>query len=225
MDCRVKPGNDEMKIVLAMPSHPSHADHHAQERNHKIKKGGEAPKGACQPSPCLTTRRRAANNLLAPINRIGARSPSGASRRRLPQRANARTQPRPRFTRARGCRRYPHRQSRLSEAPRAPVIMPEGKAVCICANCVHLLALPGPPGSGVTSPARRNRTRSAIRCVSRSRPFGERDGARLLSSPRQSQRVSICADESGGFVPRIFSARARHALDSLTPPAIPLPTR
>jgi hypothetical protein len=30
--------------------------------------------------------------------------------------------------------------------------------------------MPGPPGSGVTSPARRNRTRSAIRCVSSSRP-------------------------------------------------------
>jgi hypothetical protein len=94
--------------------------------------------------------------------RIGARSPSGASRRRLLRRANARTQPRPRFTRARGCGRYPHRRSRLNEAPRTPVIMPEG-------------TMPGPPGSGVTSPARRNRTRSAIRCVSRSRPSIERD--------------------------------------------------
>jgi hypothetical protein len=35
--------------------------------------------------------------------------------------------------------------------------------------------MPGPPGSGVTNPARRNRTRSVSRCVSRSRPFGERD--------------------------------------------------
>jgi hypothetical protein len=139
-----------------------------------------------------------------------ARSPFGAPLRRLPRRANARTQPRPRFTRAGGCRRYPHHRSRLSEAPRTPVVMPEG-------------TMPGPPGSGVTSPARRNRTRSAIRCVSRSRPFGERDRPRLLSSRRQSQKVSICADESGGFVSGVFSARARHALDSLALPEIPLP--
>ncbi len=77
----------------------------------------------------------------------------------------------------------------------------------------------------VTSPARRNRTRSAIRCVSRSRPFSERDGARLLSSRRQSQRVSICADESGGFVPRLFSATARREFDSLALPESPLPAR
>ncbi len=36
--------------------------------------------------------------------------------------------------------------SRLSGAPRAPVVVPAG-------------TMPGPPGSGVTSPARRNRTR------------------------------------------------------------------
>jgi hypothetical protein len=34
---------------------------------------------------------------------------------------------------------------------------------------------PEPPGSGVTSPARRNRTRSVVRRVSRSRPSSERD--------------------------------------------------
>ena len=78
--------------------------------------------------------------------RCGARSPSGASRRRLSQRANAATQPRPCFARPRGRRRYPRRQSRLSQAPGAPVIMPAG-------------TMPKPPGSGVTSPARRNRTR------------------------------------------------------------------
>jgi hypothetical protein len=37
----------------------------------------------------------------------GVRSPSGASPRRLSRRPNARTQPRPRFTRAGGRRRYP----------------------------------------------------------------------------------------------------------------------
>jgi hypothetical protein len=36
----------------------------------------------------------------------------------------------------RGCGRYPHRRSRLSEAPRTPVVMPAG-------------TMPGPPGSGL----------------------------------------------------------------------------
>ena len=57
--------------------------------------------------------------------------------------------------------RYPRRRPRLSGAPRAPVVMPAG-------------AIPEPPGSGVTSPARRNRTRSVVRCVSRSRPLRAR---------------------------------------------------
>ena len=70
------------------------------------------------------------------------RSPFGAPLRRLPERANAPAQSRPRFTRARGCGRYPHRHSRLSKAPCAPVVMPAGHGsgylpVCICANCVH----------------------------------------------------------------------------------------
>jgi len=63
-------------------------------------------------------------------------------------------------------RRYPRRHSRLSGAPRTPIVMPEG-------------TMPGPPGSGVTNPARRNRTRSVSRCVSRPRPsrtrFSERN--------------------------------------------------
>ena len=100
-----------------------------------------------------------ATHLLRGSGSCGSRSPSGASRRRLPERANAPAQPRPCFTRSRGCRRYPHRQSRLSQTPGAPVVMPAGIAVCTDANCVHLFAMPEPPGSGVTSPARRNRTR------------------------------------------------------------------
>ena len=43
--------------------------------------------------------------------------------------------------------RYPRRRSRLSGPPRAPVVLPAG-------------SMPKPPGSGVTSPARGNRTRS-----------------------------------------------------------------
>jgi hypothetical protein len=56
----------------------------------------------------------------------------------------------PRFTRKRGRGRCPRRRSRLSGAPRAPVVVPEG-------------SMPEPPENGVTSPARRNRTRSINR--------------------------------------------------------------
>jgi hypothetical protein len=75
---------------------------------------------------------------------LRARSPVGAPPRRLLERANAPAQPRPRFTRIRGCGRYPHRHSRLSKAPCAPVVMPAGHSsgylpVCICANCVLCL--------------------------------------------------------------------------------------
>src|SRR5580692_80869 len=66
----------------------------------------------------------------------GTRSPFGAPQRRLQQRANAATQPRPRFTRAGGRERYPRRQSRLSQAPGAPVVMPGG-------------TIPEPPESGL----------------------------------------------------------------------------
>ena len=65
----------------------------------------------------------------------GARSPSGASPRRSRTRPNVSTQPRPRFTPINGCGRYPHHDWRLSEAPRAPILLPAG-------------SMPGPPGSG-----------------------------------------------------------------------------
>ena len=107
---------------------------------------------------------------------FGARSPSGAPLRRLPRRANARTQPRPRFTRNTMRRRYLRLESRLSEAPRTPVVMPEG-------------SIPKPPGSGVTSPAGRNRTRS-INWLSPVDVPDVSETARLWSSRRQSQRVS-----------------------------------
>jgi hypothetical protein len=118
------------------------------------------------------------------------RSPSGAPLRRLPRRANARTQPRPRFTRNTMRRRYLRLESRLSEAPRAPVVVPEG-------------TMPGPPGNGVTSPARRNRTRS-INWLSPVDVPDVSETARLWSSRRQSQRPCICADESGCSAPRGF---------------------
>jgi hypothetical protein len=67
--------------------------------------------------------------------KAGGRSPSGASPRRSRTRPNVSTQPRPRFTPASGCGRYPHHDWRLSEAPRAPILLPAG-------------SMPGPPGSG-----------------------------------------------------------------------------
>ena len=107
----------------------------------------------------------------------GDRSPSGAPPRRLPRRANARTQPRPRFTRNTMRRRYLRLESRLSKAPCAPVVMPEG-------------TMPGPPGSEGDEPSLAG---TASRSVSRRHRLTslneERDGARLLSSARQSQRV------------------------------------
>ena len=132
------------------------------------------------------------------------RSPSGAPLRRLPRRANARTQPRPRFTRNTMRRRYLRLESRLSEAPRAPVVMPAG-------------TMPGPPGSGVTSPARRNRTRS-INWLSPVDVPDVSETARLWSSRRGSQRLCICADESGPFARRIFLEAACTALDSFPYP-------
>jgi len=90
-----------------------------------------------------------------------ARSPFGAPLRRLPRRANAGSQSRPRFTRAGGCRRYPHRQSRLSQAPGAPVVMPEG-------------TLPKPPGSGLRNrPQEPHSLHTSDRI--RNAPFAERD--------------------------------------------------
>jgi hypothetical protein len=101
------------------------------------KEGGGAPIAPTQRSPACGGGR-------------GGGSPHGAPRRRLPKRPNASAQPGPRFTRRRGRRRYPRRRSRLSAAPRAPVVVPEG-------------SMPEPPEDGVTSPARRNRTRSINR--------------------------------------------------------------
>ena len=94
----------------------------------------------------------------------------------------------------------PLRKSRLSEAPRAPVVMPAG-------------TMPGPPGSGVTSPARRNRTCS-INWLSPVDVPDVSETARLWSSRRGSQRPCICADESGPFTHRGFRQLARTTLTS-----------
>ena len=93
--------------------------------------------------------------------RLGGGSPSGAPPRRLPKRPNAPAQPRPRFTRAGGRRRYPHRRSRLSGAPRAPVVVPEG-------------TMPGPPEDGSQLPPAGTALAPSFGCRRR-RPFDERD--------------------------------------------------
>ena len=111
------------------------------------KKGGEAPKDACHPmsAPFLPEGRGCGSDPsqtslrgLRNLSACGDRSPSGAPLRRLPRRANARTQPRPRFTRNTMRRRYLRLESRLSKAPCAPVVMPAGHS-SLGANCVHCL--------------------------------------------------------------------------------------
>jgi hypothetical protein len=155
-DYRVKPANDEMEIrsrgafasELCRTTKPTTKPVFLNSVSLLIKRGEwsadrriqpMAASGGCGGAPPFSA------------SEIGSgRPPVGAPRRRLPRRPNAGTQPRPRFTRARGRGCYPRRHTRLSGAPRAPVVMPAG-------------TMPGPPGSGVTSPARRNRTRSINR--------------------------------------------------------------
>ena len=85
---------------------------------------------------CDAARARRQVYAVCATHLLEARSPFGAPLRRLPERANAPAQPRPRFTRTRGCGRYPHRHSRLSKAPCTPVLMPAGHS-SLGANCVH----------------------------------------------------------------------------------------
>ena len=133
-------GGEKQSRSRDAPSHPSFA----KPRKlclHKDEGRRSAGRRKCLgATPCESAAARCAK----------ARSPLGAPPRFLSRRPNAATQPRPRFTPRRGRGRDPHRHSRLSEAPRAPVVMPAG-------------TMPGPPGSGVTSPARRNRARPVSR--------------------------------------------------------------
>jgi hypothetical protein len=130
---------------------PSHADHEAnneaslvdsppamkgrrsaERRNHPLAAQHQ------QALPLIGARARQRTHTTLPRLRGrkgGGRSPSGASPRRSRTRPNVSTQPRPRFTPASGCGRYPHHDWRLSEAPRAPILLPAG-------------SMPGPPGSG-----------------------------------------------------------------------------
>ncbi len=91
MDCRVKPGNDDMRnpsrdaLASEFPSPP-------RFKNRRLLEGGEAPKGACQPlprsnqqtSPSADASVAAARHAdkctqSAHSSACGARPPSGAS--------------------------------------------------------------------------------------------------------------------------------------------------
>jgi hypothetical protein len=141
-------------------------------RASQITKGGGAPTGASSgmsaPHARVLPLERASGAVARHTPRryrlkaLRARSPLGAPPRYLPRKLMPRLSP----GRA-SCEREDAGVTRTierthSDAPRAPVIMPAG-------------SMPRPPGSGVTNPARRNRTRSVSRCVSRPRPFNERD--------------------------------------------------
>jgi len=162
MDCRIKSGNDEHKIVLAARLRPSPAHDDASKR-FAVPRKGRGKRSAERRIQPMSARRHqmlppeCASGAVPPPDPpslagggLGGGSPSGAPPRRLPKRPNASAQPGPRFTRKRGRGRCPRRRSRLSGAPRAPVVVPEG-------------SMPEPPENGVTSPARRNRTRSINR--------------------------------------------------------------
>ena len=92
-------------------------------------------------------------------------------------------------------------ESRLSKAPCTPVLMPAG-------------SLPGPPGSGVTSPARRNRTRSINWLSPADVPDVSETAAVMVIAAAKSKAVHLCR-WINNFRAARFSERARTALDSL----------
>jgi hypothetical protein len=142
LDLSPRAGRGEMIFVLAARSASEVLPTTKQRSSFRPAPSNQRGRRSAEAERRIPTMPRLAG---AAARQIGARSPSGASPRHSPKRPNASAQPRPRFARVRGCGRYLHRHSRLSQAPGAPVIMPGG-------------TLPGPPGSGVTSPARGNRT-------------------------------------------------------------------
>jgi len=122
---------------------PSFAHHHnhsdSLKRIPQSKEGGGAPTGAYHPLSAPHSRMSPSESAGRGSASSGMRSPIGASPRRSSRRPNARTQPRPRFTRNTMRRSYLRLDSRLSGAPRTPVVMPEG-------------TMPGPPESGTQLP-------------------------------------------------------------------------
>ena len=182
-----RPGMTPYESVLAAPTRPSHAHHQPHDPEkwscgfrtkimRKQRRGG-APKGASshgRPSfPSLSLRKVSGGGsaaILARIARLPALHGGTCPGERTPGLSPGRASREIKETR----RRYPRRHSRLSGAPRTPIVMPEG-------------TMPGPPGSGVTNPARGNRTRSVSRCVSRPRPSRARFPGDYLPVDKYSQ--------------------------------------
>ena len=160
------------------------------------KKGGEAPKGASRPLsapflPWEEVRKRSQRGPLAFRRSAAALAPASerqdSAQAALHAKHDAKALPPLRIALKRGTSRAGH-----------------------CAGGDDAR----PPGSGVTSPARGNRTRS-INWLSPVDVPDVSETARLWSSRRQSQRVCICADELGRFGLRVFGKSASGAVDSL----------
>ena len=109
----------------------------------QIKEGGGAPTGA-------SSNQSAPHSQTLPSESAAGALASRRSAAVLAAQINATAQPRPRFARTGGCGRYPHHRSR-SQRCTSRAGHSAGRS------------MPKPPGSGVTSPARRNRTRPTSR--------------------------------------------------------------
>jgi len=142
-----RPGMTPYESVLAAPTRPSHAHHQPHDPEkwscgfrtkimRKQRRGG-APKGASshgRPSfPSLSLRKVSGGGsaaILARIARLPALHGGACPDERTSGLSPGRASRELKETR----RRYPRRHSRLSGAPRTPIVMPEG-------------TMPGPPGS------------------------------------------------------------------------------
>jgi hypothetical protein len=125
--------------------HERHESFHLQN-----KRGGRAPTGASIHYPRHTSRRYRLKMLRARKRPQRGPLASRRSTAALATQINAMAQPRPRFARNRMRRRYLRFESRLQRCT---------------SRAGHSAgrSMPKPPGSGVTKPARRNRTRSVSR--------------------------------------------------------------
>ena len=163
------------------------------QRSARRKKGGEAPKDASHPlsAPILLEGRRCgsgplqtslhsqacavcATYLLAGTARLPALRGGACPGERTPELSPGRAS---RETRCEGVSSA--LESRLSKAPCTPVLMPAG-------------SLPGPPGSGVTSPARRNRTRSINWLSPADVPDVSETAAVMVIAAAKSKAVHLC---------------------------------
>jgi hypothetical protein len=146
-------------IALAMRLHPRPWARKERFASKSVK-GGGAPTGAssnhqrhtlaCYHANMLRPRKRATQTNVTACLCFGRARLSALRERYLPRKLMPRLSP-GRASCDREDAGVTHIIERThSDAPRAPVIVPAG-------------SMPGPPGSGVTSPARRNRTRPISR--------------------------------------------------------------